>query len=96
MANAGFIFANGMPRARRPKPRTMREYIERKLEDRPETAAMQRAETLTREEKARWAIDVMTRDAIESERMSGNNAPSEESLRANVARIARRHEAKEK
>lgn len=77
MPNEGFVFPNGIPRIRRAAPRNGREYLERKLEDRPETAKLQERKTWTREEKHRGAIDEMTKETIEDNRRAGKYEPEE-------------------
>lgn len=75
----------------RPAPRTARELLQQKLDDRPETAKMQRVKMMTREEKARAGIDGMTRAHLESARAAGLNV-SESEIRAEVQKVADRVE----
>lgn len=93
MANEGFIFTNGMPRGRKPIAVTRREYLRQQLEDKPETAQMQRVKTLTRDERALAAIDRMTRDEIYDTQRAGGSA-CEERVRQDMAEVARVAELK--
>lgn len=90
MANAGYIFTNGMPRARQVQPRTRAEYLREKLYERPETAQMQRVKTLTRDERALSAIDRMTADEMHD----SHGVRSEEAVRKDMSEIARVAELK--
>lgn len=92
MANAGYILTSGRPRVRRPAPKTAREWLERRLDDRPETAAMQRAKLATRDEKARAAIDCMTYHDVEEQKRGGVALPNEDKARAKMEKVAERCE----
>lgn len=88
MANEGFILPNGIPHIRRPAPRTSKEALRRKLDEKPEAGQMQRVKTLTQEQKGRWAIDVMARDAAKSAEMHGKPQQSVEAHRDDMRKVA--------
>ena len=91
MPNEGFVFPAGIKKIRRhiPKePQTSREMLKQQLAERPESGLMERAERLPRDEKARHAVDIMTRDSMESQRAYGNPHPSEEKTRQEMTELA--------
>jgi hypothetical protein len=94
VANEGFILTSGRPRSRRPTPRTSREYLQQKLDDRPETGLMQRAKLATKDERARNAINCMAYHEVQDQLRSGASLPDEAAARAKMELVAERVENK--